>query len=96
VAKGVDFMAIKIREIANAHEVLIMPIPPLCRSIYYTTEIDQEIPSSLYLAVAQVLAYVFQLRAHKEKREPKPKPMDDIVVPLDAQFDAEGRPLNRA
>lgn len=96
VAKGVDYMAIKIREVANANDVMIIPLPPLCRSIYFTTEIDQEIPAKLYLAVAQVLAYVFQLRAHKENRERKPKPLDDIIVPLDAQYDSEGRPMNQA
>ena len=55
VAKGVDFIALKIREIANANDVVIMEAPPLARAIYFTTDIDNEIPGDLYVAVAQVL-----------------------------------------
>src|SRR5690606_22367111 len=62
VAKGSDQIALKIREIANAHKVPLLPAPMLARAIYFTTEIDREIPGPLYLAVAQVLAYVFQLK----------------------------------
>jgi flagellar biosynthetic protein FlhB len=59
VAKGSDFLALKIREIAVANEVLLFESPALGRSIYYLTELDQEISGGLYLAVTQVLAYVF-------------------------------------
>ncbi|MET0950641.1 MAG: flagellar biosynthesis protein FlhB, partial [Pseudomonas sp.] len=58
VAKGTDFIALKIREIGAHHQILILESPGLARSIYYSTELDQEIPAGLYLAVAQVLAYV--------------------------------------
>jgi flagellar biosynthetic protein FlhB len=92
VAKGADFMAIKIREVANAHDVLIIPIPPLTRAIYFTTEIDEEIPANLYLAVAQVLAYVFQLRSHEKGEGRKPKPLGDIEVPREVLYDSEGTP----
>ena len=92
LAKGVDFMAIKIREIANAHEILILEAPPLARAIYFTTEVEEEIPSTLYLAVAQVLAYVFQLKSHKEGKGRRPKPLPEIVVPREAQYDVEGNP----
>jgi flagellar biosynthetic protein FlhB len=92
VAKGVDFMAIKIREIAKAHDVLMLPAPPLARAIYFTTEIDQEIPGALYLAVAQVLAYVFQLRTYNESGGKKPKPLADIVLPRETQYDVDGTP----
>jgi len=93
VAKGVDFMAIKIREIASAHDITILEIPPLARAIYFTTEPEQEIPAGLYLAVAQVLAYVFQLNAHRRGKGARPKPLADIDVPLSAQYDVAGRPL---
>lgn len=62
VAKGVDQTAQRIKEIANENGVVIMEAPPLARALYQHTELEDEIPSSLYTAVAQVLAYVFQLR----------------------------------
>ena len=92
VAKGVDFLAIKIREVANANDIMIMAAPPLARAIYFTTELDDEIPGTLYLAVAQVLAYVFQLRSHQQGRGAKPKPFGDIELPREARYDPEGNP----
>jgi flagellar biosynthetic protein FlhB len=62
VAKGVDHMAAKIREIAAAHEVPIFESPILARSLYATTDVDREIDPRLYTAVAQVLTYIYQLR----------------------------------
>ncbi len=62
VAKGIDHMAFRIREIAKAHEVEMVPAPPLARALYASTEIGKEIPDDLYIAVAQVLAYVYRLR----------------------------------
>jgi flagellar biosynthetic protein FlhB len=83
-------VALKIREIANAHNVLILPAPTLARAIYYTTEIEQEIPGSLYLAVAQVLAYVFQLKSYRPGRDRRPV-LPDLPVPEDLVFDSKGR-----
>ncbi len=62
VAKGVDFAALKIREVAQEYDVTVLEAPSLARALYYAAEIDEEVPSGLYTAVAQVLAYVFQLR----------------------------------
>jgi len=62
LAKGADFIALQIRQVAAAHNVQIIAAPPLARALYHTTQIDREIPEGLYLAVAQVLAYVFSLR----------------------------------
>lgn len=90
VAKGADQVALKIREIANAHKVLILPAPTLARAIYYTTEIEQEIPGSLYMAVAQVLAYVFQLKSYRPGRDRRPV-LPDLPVPDDLVFDSKGR-----
>jgi flagellar biosynthetic protein FlhB len=90
VAKGVDFLAIKIREVANAHDVMLLQIPPLARAVYFTTNIDDEIPNTLYLAVAQVLAYVFQLRAHQKGKGKPPKPLAEIEVPREALYDTQG------
>ncbi len=55
LAKGGDFLALKIREIAQEHKVTLLESPALARAVYYSTEVDQEIPAGLYLAVAQVL-----------------------------------------
>ncbi len=72
VAKGVDLMAARIREVANEHKVPIFEAPPLARALHRTTEIGDEIPAGLYVAVAQVLTYIFQLRAAIAGRAPKP------------------------
>lgn len=62
VAKGKDLIAFQIRNIAGANDVPIVSAPPLSRALYYSTELDNEIPSGLFLAVAQVLAYVYRLK----------------------------------
>lgn len=88
IAKGVDIIAMHIRTIAREHEVPILQAPPLARALHHTTEIDAEIPAALYLAVAQVLAYIFKLRTdtrwHKRKQEHK---INDLPIPDDMQFD---------
>jgi len=91
VAKGVDHTAMKIREIANAHGVQLLPAPTLARAIYFTTDIDAEIPAPLYLAVAQVLAYVFQIKAYNDGKGRKPKPLDEFELPPDMHFDPAGK-----
>lgn len=62
VGKGVDFMAKRIRESGIEHDIPIVENPPLARLIYNDVEIDQEIPEELYVAVAEIMAYVFKLR----------------------------------
>ncbi|WP_309676315.1 flagellar biosynthesis protein FlhB [Pseudomonas sp.] len=89
IAKGSDFLALKIREIAVANEVLLLESPALARSIYYSTELDQEIPGGLYLAVAQVLAYVYQIRQHRAGKGKRPDPLkDDLPIPPDLRRDS--------
>ena len=56
-------MASHIRTVATANKVPLFEAPPLARALYYSTEIEHEVPAGLYLAVAQILAYVFQLKA---------------------------------
>ncbi|HWV16686.1 MAG TPA: flagellar biosynthesis protein FlhB [Cellvibrio sp.] len=87
LGKGGDNIALKIREIAKAHKIEIIESPVLARAIFHTTELDQEIPAGLYLAVAQVLAYVFQLRNYRRGRGERPKYPRNIPVPKDMQFD---------
>ncbi|MEG3768531.1 flagellar type III secretion system protein FlhB, partial [Alteromonas sp. 14N.309.X.WAT.G.H12] len=82
VAKGVDELAMHIRKIADAHDVPIVPSPMLARAIYYSTEVEHEIPHKLFMAVAQVLAYVFQLRAFKAGKGKRPNPLKkDLPIP---------------
>lgn len=88
IAKGSDFLALKIREIAVANEVLLLESPALARSIYHSTELDQEIPGGLYLAVAQVLAYVYQIRQHRAGKGKRPDPLKgDLPIPPDLRRD---------
>ena len=61
VAKGLDHVALRIRNEAKEHGVVQVEIPPLARALYFTTDLDQAIPEDLYYAVAQVIAYVFSL-----------------------------------
>jgi len=88
LAKGTDLVALKIREIGAHNEILILESAALARSIYYSTELDQEIPAGLYLAVAQVLAYVYQIRQFRAGQGKRPDPLGDIKIPPDLQRDA--------
>ncbi len=81
VAKGVDLIAARIRNTAIGAEVPLVASPPLARALYYSTEIDSEIPQGLYLAVAQILAYVYQLKAAQKNHWRAPLPPADINVP---------------
>jgi flagellar biosynthetic protein FlhB len=81
VAKGTDLVAQRIREIAQAASVPVVRSPRLARAIYHTTELEQEIPSALYLAVAQVLAYVYHLRNRHRARGPAPKLPEEFDIP---------------
>ncbi len=88
VAKGGDFVALKIREIAEKHDVPILSAPALARAIYHSTEVDEEIPSGLFKAVAEVLAYVFQLQRHKRSQGPEPKAVrTDLEIPDELRRD---------
>jgi len=87
IARGVDQAALKIREIANLHDVEVVESPVLARSIYHTTKIDQEIPSGLYIAVAKILAYVFQLRHFRQGLAKRPTFPHSVRIPDDLYFD---------
>ncbi|UTW07321.1 flagellar biosynthesis protein FlhB [Pseudomonas benzenivorans] len=87
LAKGGDFTALKIREIAQEHKVMLLESPALARAVFYSTELDQEIPAGLYLAVAQVLAYVYQLRQYQAGKGKRPGPLPDVPIPPDLRRD---------
>ncbi|MET0291896.1 MAG: flagellar biosynthesis protein FlhB [Steroidobacteraceae bacterium] len=74
VAKGLDHIALKIREVATENGVPLFEAPPLARALHKAVELDQEIPSQLYVAVAQILTYVFQLRTARQQRQSPPVP----------------------
>lgn len=81
VAAGVDHMAFKIREIADHHKVEIFSAPPLARALYYHSNVGETIPSELYLAVAQVLAYVVQVKEAKFSDKRSIEIPRDLPVP---------------
>lgn len=82
VAKGVDDMALRIRELAAELDKPILALPELTRAVYHSTRVDQEIPSSLYNAVAQVLSHVMQLKAYKAGRGKHPQPLANLPIPV--------------
>jgi flagellar biosynthetic protein FlhB len=88
IAKGVDLIAQQIREVGQANNVPVLSAPPLTRAIYFSTEIGDEIPSGLYIAVAQVLAFVFQLRRYNTRGGNKPyiNP-EDLPIPDELKRD---------
>jgi flagellar biosynthesis protein FlhB len=90
VAKGADLVAAKIREIGEQHRVPVLESPALARAMYGHAEIGAEIPEKLYAAVAEVLAYVFQLRLHREQGGAAPRPFASVAVP--AELDPQGAP----
>jgi flagellar biosynthesis protein FlhB len=81
LAKGSDTIALRIREIAKEHEILILESPKLARAIYANTELDSEIPESLYLAVAEILAFVFQVKNFNGRSGSYPTQPHNIFVP---------------
>jgi flagellar biosynthetic protein FlhB len=79
VAKGVDLVAARIREIATEHAVPIFEAPPLARVLYKNVDIGGEVPASVYVAVAQVLSYIYQLKtARKSGTRPPDRPVVDV------------------
>lgn len=81
VAKGQDLMAFRIRDAAQGAKVPVLQMPPLARALYKHAEVDQEIPAALFGAVAQVLAWVYQLRAAVGAGRPMLQPLPAITLP---------------
>ena len=81
VAKGVDAVAERIREIARENKIAILEAPPLTRSLYKHTKLGDEIPTGLYTAVAEVLAWVYQLKRWKDEGGEAPRTPADLPVP---------------
>ena len=81
VAKGADLLALRIRDAAEGAKVPVLRSPPLARALYTHAELDAPVPAALFAAVAQVLAHVYQLRAHLQGRGMAPPPLPELKVP---------------
>ena len=91
VAKGADQLAMKIRDLAKDSKVPVLQAPVLARALYAHAELDREIPAALFAAVAQVLAYVYQLRAALAGQVAMPAAMPELNVP--AELDPHHTPV---
>ena len=92
LAKGADHIALRIREEAKDHSIEIFSAPPLARALYFTTNINEAIPPDLYYAVAQVIAYVFNLNSVSQDGLSPEKPNPDI--PSNMKFDSDGKKID--
>lgn len=86
VAKGSYLLAQRIRELGEENNVPILRTPPLARALYRHAELDQEIPAALFAAVAEVLAYVYQLRSYNDGTGAMPQKPEMIEVPEGMDF----------
>lgn len=93
VAKGIDELAMRIQAIARESGVPVLSAPPLARALYAHVELEHEVPQALYVAVAQVLVYVYQLKQWVPGRSAAPKAPADLPVPpgLDPKNSEEGK-----
>ena len=91
LAKGANNIALKIREEASLHGIEIFSAPPLARALYFTTKINEAIPQELYYAVAQVIAYVFNLNSVSQDGLSPEKPRPE--VPATMNFDSNGKKI---
>jgi flagellar biosynthetic protein FlhB len=92
VAKGADLIALAIRDLAKGSKVPVLQAPVLARALYAHAELDREIPAVLFAAVAQVLAYVYQLRAALSGRAPMPGDLPELNVPPELDPHQQTRP----
>jgi flagellar biosynthetic protein FlhB len=94
ISKGADLLAMKIRDVAKHHAIPVLQSPMLARALYANAELDQDIPAALYTAVAQVLAYVYRLRAAIRGEGPMPGEIPQPFVP--PELDPQAKTLKAA
>ena len=88
LAKGPDFIALKIREVGNYYDIPVIQSPALARAVYKYTEIGDEVPEGLFKVIAQLLAYVYQLRMARTGAKP-PEAMPNLDVPDEFEWDGQ-------
>lgn len=81
IAKGVDQMALQIQQVARRHDCPVVEIPPLTRAVYYSTNEWQEVPAPLYVAVAHILTFVFQMKEYQKGRQPSKPEFPRVSIP---------------
>ena len=94
ISKGADLLAMRIRDVAKQHSIPVLQSPMLARALYANAELDQDIPSALYTAVAQVLAYVYRLRAAMRGEGVMPSEVPQPFVP--PELDPQSKTLKAA
>lgn len=94
ISKGADLLAMKIRDVAKQHDVPVLQSPMLARALYANAELNQDIPSALFLAVAQVLAYIYRLRAAMRGQGPMPLDVPQPFIP--PELDPQSKTLSAA
>lgn len=87
LTKGTEELALYMRELAKKHNIEIIDIPPLTRAIYHSTQVDQQIPSALFIAIAHVLSYVMQIKAARKGLQQKPAPLPHFFIPPNLRHD---------
>jgi len=92
---GLDLVALKMISIAKERNVVVFEAPMLARALYYTSKVDQPIAEPLFLAVAQVLAYVMQLRSYRTTRQDPPTRPSKLKVPVSHQYTVDGAPVKK-
>jgi flagellar biosynthetic protein FlhB len=86
VAKGADLVAANIRRVGEENRVPLVESPLLARALFFSTELGQTIPAGLYLAVAKILAYVFQMRVYDSDGGEKPEFPTELTIPEEFQY----------
>ncbi|MGF1785828.1 flagellar biosynthesis protein FlhB [Photobacterium swingsii] len=81
IAKGVDQMALQIQQVARRYDCPVVEIPPLTRAVYYSTNEWQEVPAPLYVAVAHILTFVFQMKEYQKGRQPSKPEFPRVSIP---------------
>jgi flagellar biosynthetic protein FlhB len=87
LTKGTEELALYMRKLAKQHNVEIIEMPALARAIYHSTQVDQQIPSALFMAIAHVLSYVMQIKASRKGLQQKPDPLPQFFIPPHLRHD---------
>jgi flagellar biosynthetic protein FlhB len=88
IAKGTDLVALRIRSMAQENNIPILEAPPLTRALYRHTKLGDEVPEALYAAVAEVLAWAYQL--HRHSTEGGALPRTPLALPVPESLDPQG------